>query len=98
MLGLAAQKFVSDIAKDAYAFARTRTAAGPGRTVGAGNAQGASGKNKVSAAVLPLASSGTALISHFAQDRSKTVLTMEDLSAALHEYGVDASRSVQTSS
>jgi hypothetical protein len=45
MLGLAAQKFVSDIAKDAYAFARTRTTAGPGRN--ASNAQGTSSKNKV---------------------------------------------------
>lgn len=26
------------------------------------------------------------------QDRTRTVLTMDDLSAALHEYGVDASR------
>lgn len=49
MLGLAAQKFVSDIAKDAYAFARTRTTAGPGRNPGGtGSAQGPSGKNKVS--------------------------------------------------
>lgn len=48
MLGLAAQKFVSDVAKDAYAFARTRTTAGPGRNPGAGNTQSStSGKNKV---------------------------------------------------
>lgn len=47
MLGLAAQKFVSDIAKDAYAFARTRTTAGPGRHPAGGSTQAPAAKNKV---------------------------------------------------
>ena len=36
LFALAAQKFVSDVAADAYQFARTRTGGGPGRGRGAG--------------------------------------------------------------
>ncbi|GAA5829060.1 hypothetical protein JCM3770_003018 [Rhodotorula araucariae] len=82
LLALAAQRFVSSIASDAFQYARARTAAGPsGRATGAGDkqagaqagGQGAQGQAK-------------------AKGRQRTVLTMEDLSSALKEYGVDASR------
>ncbi|KAG8744198.1 Transcription initiation factor TFIID subunit 10 [Ceratobasidium sp. 414] len=72
LLSLAAQKFVSDIAADAYQHARIRTNAQPAaraRTDKAG---------------------GTAAASALARDKTRTVLTMDDLSAALAEYGISA--------
>ncbi|WFD28542.1 hypothetical protein MNAN1_003554 [Malassezia nana] len=65
LLALATEKFVADIASDAFQYARIRTNAGPGRS----SRPGAAGR-----------------------DRTRTVLTMEDLSAALGEYGIDARR------
>lgn len=65
LLALATEKFVSDIASDAFQYARIRTNAGPSRS----HRPGAS-----------------------ARDRTRTVLTMDDLSAALGEYGIDARR------
>ncbi|KDQ27021.1 hypothetical protein PLEOSDRAFT_1077787 [Pleurotus ostreatus PC15] len=65
LLSLAAQKFVSDIAADAYQHARIRT-----------NAQG-----------------GRARANQFpgsSKDKTRTTLTMDDLSAALAEYGINA--------
>jgi len=64
LLSLAAQKFVSDIAADAYQHARIRT-----------NAAG--GRSRVN---VPGPQS--------ARDKTKTTLIMEDLSAALAEYGI----------
>ncbi|KIK95664.1 hypothetical protein PAXRUDRAFT_826780 [Paxillus rubicundulus Ve08.2h10] len=66
LLALAAQKFVSDIAADAYQHARIRTNAAGGR------------------ARAPVAGSGGA------KDKTRTTLTMDDLSAALAEYGINA--------
>ncbi|GAC96448.1 hypothetical protein PHSY_004028 [Pseudozyma hubeiensis SY62] len=87
LLSLAAEKFVSDIAADAFQYARIRTNAGPGGRprgqVGAG-AAGAGGSAAGGAA-------GGALPAG-ARDRSRTVLTMDDLSAALGEYGINARR------
>ncbi|EJD07389.1 transcription initiation factor IID, TAF10 subunit [Fomitiporia mediterranea MF3/22] len=65
LVALAAQKFVSDIAADAYQHARIRTNAAAG---GRGRA--------------PLGQSS--------RDKTRTTLTMEDLSAALAEYGINA--------
>ncbi|WFD41048.1 uncharacterized protein MJAP1_004041 [Malassezia japonica] len=65
LLALATEKFVADIAADAFQYARIRTNAGPSR---ARPGQGAG------------------------RDRTRTVLTMDDLSAALGEYGIDARR------
>ncbi|KAG5338431.1 hypothetical protein E4T56_gene7014 [Termitomyces sp. T112] len=67
LLSLAAQKFVSDIAADAYQHARIRTNAAGGRA----------------RANQPL---GPGLI----KDKTRTTLTMDDLSAALGEYGINA--------
>ncbi|KAG6815800.1 hypothetical protein H0H87_011244 [Tephrocybe sp. NHM501043] len=67
LLSLAAQKFVSDIAADAYQHARIRTNAAGGRA----------------RANQPM---GPGLI----KDKTRTTLTMDDLSAALGEYGINA--------
>ncbi|EPQ56449.1 transcription initiation factor IID, TAF10 subunit [Gloeophyllum trabeum ATCC 11539] len=66
LLSLAAQKFVSDIAADAFQHARIRTNAAGGRTR-TSQAPGAA-----------------------ARDKARTTLTMEDLSAALAEYGINS--------
>ncbi|CAA7267392.1 unnamed protein product [Cyclocybe aegerita] len=68
LLSLAAQKFVSDIAADAYQHARIRT-----------NATG--GRARVNQ---PLSGPGSA------KDKTRTTLTMDDLSAALAEYGINS--------
>jgi len=65
LLALAAQKFVSDIAADAYQHARIRTNAAGGRAR-ANQGPGSS------------------------RDKTRTTLTMEDLSAALSEYGINS--------
>ncbi|BGO92720.1 hypothetical protein NBRC10512_003900 [Rhodotorula toruloides] len=88
LLALSAQRFVSSISADAFQYARARTAAGPS---GRANVTG------TSAAVGPGATgatggSGGAAGQPKAKGRQRTVLTMEDLSAALKEYGVDAGR------
>ncbi|KAK0550814.1 hypothetical protein OC846_002350 [Tilletia horrida] len=83
-LSLAAEKFVSDIAADAFQYARIRTNAGPAGKPKAGGGAGAGGTGP--------GGSGGASGSASAKDRSKTVLTMDDLSAALGEYGVNARR------
>ncbi|KAI0060965.1 transcription initiation factor IID, TAF10 subunit [Artomyces pyxidatus] len=64
LLALAAQKFVSDIAADAYQHARIRTNATGGRA--RGNQPGSS------------------------RDKTRTTLTMDDLSSALAEYGINS--------
>jgi len=67
LLSLAAQKFVSDIAADAYQHARIRTNAAGGR-----------------------ARSNQALGPGTSRDKTRTTLTMDDLSAALSDYGINA--------
>ncbi|KAF9786276.1 transcription initiation factor TFIID 23-30kDa subunit-domain-containing protein [Thelephora terrestris] len=67
LLSLAAQKFVSDIAADAYQHARIRTNAAGGR-----------------------ARSNQTLGPAASRDKTRTTLTMDDLSAALSEYGINA--------
>ncbi|KAJ3733630.1 transcription initiation factor IID TAF10 subunit [Lentinula guzmanii] len=69
LLSLAAQKFVSDIAADAFQHARIRTNAAGGRARASQPLYGGSGSLK---------------------DRTRTTLTMDDLSAALQEYGINA--------
>lgn len=65
LISLASQKFVADIAADAFQHARIRTNAAPSRLKATGFA-GTSARN----------------------DRTRTVLTMDDLSSALSEYGI----------
>jgi len=67
LISLAAQKFVSDIASDAYQHARIRTNAASGRRINQ-----------------PLGGLGSA------KDKTRTTLTMDDLSSALAEYGINS--------
>ncbi|KAJ9478394.1 Transcription initiation factor TFIID subunit 10 [Pseudozyma hubeiensis] len=87
LLSLAAEKFVSDIAADAFQYARIRTNAGPGGRPRAQVGAGAAGAGGAAAG----GAAGGALPAG-ARDRSRTVLTMDDLSAALGEYGINARR------
>ncbi|PWN33908.1 uncharacterized protein FA14DRAFT_161533 [Meira miltonrushii] len=82
LLSLAAEKFVADIAADAFQYARIRTNAGPGAR---GKASASGNQSAVAAAAAATAASSS-------KDRSRTVLTMDDLSAALGEYGINARR------
>jgi len=75
LLSLAAQKFVSDIASDAYQHARIRT-----------NATPASRGRQAAGDKAAVTSGGSAPL----KDRTKTILTMDDLGAALTEYGINA--------
>jgi transcription initiation factor TFIID subunit 10 len=105
LLALAAQKFVSDIAADAYQHARIRTNAAGGRA--RANQPGSSRVSvtlptrdlvSVYTYVIPSASNDTfsdhsVLLTDtlfILQDKTRTTLTMEDLSAALGEYGINS--------
>lgn len=83
LLSLAAEKFVADIAADAFQYARIRT-------TGAARPKGTTGGSSAAAAVA--AAAAAAASSNTGKDRSRTVLTMDDLSAALGEYGVQSRR------
>lgn len=82
LLALACQKFVADIAQDAFGYARTRTGQAPG------GRQGPLIPNANSANL----SNGNQPGTSTRKDRTRTVLTQEDLSQALGEYGINASR------
>lgn len=82
LLVLACQKFVSDIAQDAFSYARTRTGQAPG------GRQGPLAPNSNSAGL----ANGAPNNPGARKDRTRTVLTQEDLSQALAEYGINASR------
>ncbi|GAA5899421.1 hypothetical protein JCM5296_002289 [Sporobolomyces johnsonii] len=81
LLALAAQRFISSISQDAHGHAMSRANAGTG---GRGGAQGQAGGAGAGGA------SGQG--GGKAKGRQRTVLTMEDLSAALQQYGVNGSR------
>merc|ERR1711939_413551 len=76
LLALATQRFVSSVAADAFQYARTRTTTNTAGRPPA-NAQGSGAGSSQAGA---------------RKDRQKTVLTMEDLSAALQEYGINCTR------
>jgi len=82
LLSLAAQKFVSDIAGDAFQHARIRTNA---------SSSGRSRANQASTsyASYPYGGAGAGGPGGL-KDRTRTTLTMDDLSAALQEYGINA--------
>lgn len=75
LLALAAQKFISDVAQDAFQYCKIRQQAG----------------GKDTSKSYPSRTAQSAASSSAARDR-KTVLTMDDLSAALSEYGVNIKR------
>ncbi|GAA5965802.1 hypothetical protein JCM21900_001918 [Sporobolomyces salmonicolor] len=82
LLALAAQRFISSISQDAHGYAMSRANAGTGGR--GGGAQGPAGGAGAGGA------SGQG--GGKAKGRQRTVLTMEDLSAALQQYGVNGSR------
>lgn len=93
LLALAAQRFVASISADAFQYARTRTAS-QGRSKDSGTSK-AKVRSQTSS---PRCTEPRGLKEAEAdsprnqQARTRTVLTMEDLSAALKEYGVGADR------
>lgn len=102
LLALATQKFISDIASDAYQYSRIRSASSvssssnpqarakalmAGMNGAAVNVNPASGPN---ATGQPTQSTNTAGMS--SSNQGKLVLTMEDLGSALAEYGLNVRR------
>jgi hypothetical protein len=82
LLSLSTQKFISDLSRDAFHFAKLRV---NGATQGRG---------RPAAAVSPL---GTTMrlgveVRLIKQDRNRVVLTMDDLSLALGEHGVNVKK------
>jgi len=101
LLALATQKFIADVAADAYQYSRIRssnTAAGsnplgaagmPGQAPAAGGSGGAKGQQ---AAQLGVQRSGYGGGGQGGTGQGRTVLTMEDLGMAMQEYGVNVKR------
>ena len=105
LLGLATQKFIADIAADAYQFSRIRAggsasttnalgnaAMGPGGPAGIGAAGGAAGGKGAQNTSLGVQRSGFGGGGTGGSGQGKTVLTMEDLGMAVQEYGVNVKR------
>lgn len=102
LLALATQKFISDIASDAYQYSRIRSASSissssnpqarakalvAGMNGNAANANMTSGPNAAGQQAQPTAASGVS-----SNNQGKLVLTMEDLGSALAEYGLNIKR------
>lgn len=85
LLSLTTEKFLADIVSDAYQYSRIRSAS-------SSTSNAASGANAAAAAAAAGGQQGQGAGAG-AADRNRTVLTMDDLSAALAEYGVNARRS-----
>lgn len=108
LLALATQKFIADVAADAYQYSRIRasnTAAGnsamgaglPGQPISGattGGAGGAAGGSgqKGQAATLGIQRAGYGGGGQGGSSQGKTVLTMEDLGMAVQEYGINVKR------
>ncbi|EHY59259.1 hypothetical protein HRR83_001470 [Exophiala dermatitidis] len=107
LLALATQKFIADIAADAYQYSRIRSSnsaaannplGNAGLGVGGGPAApgaggvGALGKGQ-QATQLGVQRSGYGGGGQGGSSQGKTVLTMEDLGMAVQEYGVNVKRS-----
>jgi transcription initiation factor TFIID subunit 10 len=98
LLALATQKFIADIAADAYQYSRTRTGhsassnpigGAPGGAAGA--AMSAAGKG-AQTSQLGVAKTGYGGGGTGGSGQGKTVLTMEDLGMAVQEYGINVKR------
>lgn len=107
MLALATQKFIADIAADAYQYSRIRStnttsnnpltglggAAGFGMMANAGGEEGAKGKGKDSGKGPQLGGPRPGYgAGGVGSSAGRTVLTMEDLGMAVGEYGVNVKR------
>ncbi|KIV93848.1 hypothetical protein PV10_05032 [Exophiala mesophila] len=106
LLALATQKFVADIAADAYQYSRIRSsntassnnplgsggAGGPGGpSAAAVSGAGAAAKNQ-QATQLGVQRSGYGGGGQGGSGQGRTVLTMEDLGMAVQEYGINVKR------
>lgn len=94
LLSLSAQKFISDLSRDAYHFAKLRlngTAAGRGRPA-AGVVSCTRSSFISSCEARDNAERIMKLTWFVVQDRSRVVLTMDDLSLALGEHGVNVKK------
>lgn len=107
LLALATQKFVADIAADAYQYSRIRSSnstsnnplgatgiggAGPSGIAGAGAAGGGGAGKTQQGTQLGVQRSGFGGGGQGGSGQGKTVLTTEDLGMALQEYGVNIKR------
>ncbi|KAK9324038.1 transcription initiation factor TFIID 23-30kDa subunit-domain-containing protein [Lipomyces orientalis] len=96
LLALATQKFVSDIATDAYQYSRIRSA----WSAGSGSSNPAAAPGQFRAGMPPRfgggggvgGAAGGGAAGGGGSGSGKVVLTMEDLSSALAEYGVNVHR------
>ncbi|EPX74376.1 SAGA complex/transcription factor TFIID complex subunit Taf10 [Schizosaccharomyces octosporus yFS286] len=79
LLGLAAQKFISDIAQDAYQYSKIRTGS---------SSTSSTGFNVPNYGAAGASAGGPTRRG----DRGKAVLTVDDLSSALNEYGINLKR------
>ncbi|WBW71849.1 SAGA complex/transcription factor TFIID complex subunit Taf10 [Schizosaccharomyces osmophilus] len=79
LLGLAAQKFISDIAQDAYQYSKIRTGS---------SSTSSTGFNAPNYSAAGASAGGPTRRG----DRGKAVLTVDDLSSALNEYGINLKR------
>lgn len=107
LLALATQKFIADIAADAYQYSRIRStnttsnnpltglggAAGFGLPAGAGDEAAGKGKKDATGKAAPLGGPRAGYGGGGASGgQGRTVLTMEDLGMAVGEYGVNVKR------
>ncbi|CAK1358524.1 Transcription initiation factor TFIID subunit 10 [Cercospora beticola] len=107
LLALATQKFIADIAADAYQYSRIRStnttsnnpltglggAAGFGLPGGAGDEAAGKGKKDATGKAAPLGGPRAGYGGGGASGgQGRTVLTMEDLGMAVGEYGVNVKR------
>lgn len=81
LLALATQKFISDLASDAYQHSRIRSSSSV-----------SSASNPQARAKALVAGVGGSQVQSNSSGRSKIVLTMEDLSSASSEYGLNLKR------
>lgn len=106
LLALATQKFVADIAADAYQYSRIRSsntassnnplgsggAGGPGGPGAAAVSGGGAAAKNQQAAQLGVQRSGYGGGGQGGSGQGRTVLTMEDLGMAVGEYGINVKR------
>ncbi len=101
LLALATQKFIADVAADAYQYSRTRTghsastnpmsAFAPGQP-GVGGAAGGATKGGQTQTSLGVQKAGFGGGGTGGSGQGKAVLTMEDLGMAVQEYGINVKR------
>lgn len=93
LMGLAAQKFISEVANDAYQYNRIRSTGGAGGGGNNPNLGAGPGIGGQPAAPAALGGPGVPGIGMGGGGgKGKAVLTMEDLNAALSEYGINSKR------